>query len=68
MSWSTSQPTCPPGTYIHTTSNILITSPPLLMMMKSTEVQTLGELRIGGTANGRTRSLPLVAHGESVTG
>ena len=26
--------------------------------MKSTEVQTLGELRMRGTANGRTRSLP----------
>ena len=36
--------------------------------MKSTEVQTLGELRMRGTANWRTRSLPLVARGESDTG
>ena len=36
--------------------------------MKSTEVQTLGELRMRGTVNGGTRSLPLVARGESDTG
>ena len=38
-------------------------------IMKSTEVQTLGELGMrSGTANGWTRSLPLVAGGESDTG
>ena len=42
--------------------------------MKSTEVQTLGELRMRGTTNGWaglfafTRGLPLVACGESYTG
>ena len=42
--------------------------------MKSTKVQTLGELRMRGTANGWagllafTRGLPLVARGESDTG
>ena len=42
--------------------------------MKSTNVQTLGELRMRGTANGwagllaLTHGLPLVARGESDTG
>ena len=38
--------------------------------MKSTKVQTLGELRMRGTANCRafTRGLPIVARGESDTG
>ena len=36
--------------------------------MKSTEVETLGELRMHGTANGWTRSLLLVVRGESDTG
>ena len=44
--------------------------------MKSTKVQTLGEMRMSGIANGWawlallafTRGLPLVARGESDTG
>ena len=42
-----------------------------MKIMKNTEVQTLGELRMSGIANGGLgywRSLPLVASGESDTG
>ena len=48
--------------------------PTLQTKMKSTKVQTLGELRMRDTTNGWagllvfTRGLPLVARGESDTG
>ena len=41
---------------------------PKIAVMKSTAVQTHGELRMRGTANGRSRSLPLVTRGESDKG